>query len=82
MIPALARRAGDHAMEKDITKAADRAAEGSVFDNWIDAIEDGVRSRVRDFILERQFAFGLKPRIAHFVGHDARFHSAFASPAG
>src|SRR5947208_7120507 len=37
-------------MDEDITKDPVRAGEGSLFDNWIDAIEDGVRSRVRDFI--------------------------------
>src|SRR5271155_2250483 len=37
-------------MNEDITKHAGRADEGSLFDNWIDAIEEGVRSRVRDFI--------------------------------
>jgi hypothetical protein len=29
-------------MDKDITKGTDRAAEGSLFHNWIDAIEEGV----------------------------------------
>jgi putative transposase len=37
-------------MNQDSTKDPARAGEGSLFDNWIDAIEDGVRSRVRDFI--------------------------------
>ena len=37
-------------MNEDSTKEMSRAGEGSLFDNWIDAIEDGVRSRVRDFI--------------------------------
>jgi putative transposase len=37
-------------MTKDTTKEAAVAAEGLVFDDWFDAIEDGVRSRVRGFI--------------------------------
>ena len=37
-------------MDQDSTKGMGRAAEGSLFDGWIDAIEDGVRSRLRDFI--------------------------------
>jgi len=37
-------------MKQDSTKGAAIAAEGLLFDNWFDAIEDGVRSRVRDFI--------------------------------
>jgi putative transposase len=66
MIPALARRTGDHAMDKDSTKGTDRAADGSLFDNWSDAIEDGVRSRVREFIealLEEELSQALaRPR--------------------
>src|SRR5271166_7192509 len=50
MIPALARWNGDHAMTKDTTKEAAAAAEGLLFDDWFDAIEDGVRARVRGFI--------------------------------
>jgi putative transposase len=50
MIPALARWNGDHAMIKDTTKEAAGAAEALLFDDWFDAIEDGVRSRVRGFI--------------------------------
>ena len=53
-------------MDKDSTKGTDRAAEGSLFDNWIDAIEDGVRSRVREFIealLEEELSQALaRPR--------------------
>src|SRR5208283_5437512 len=49
-IPALARWNGDHAMTKDITKEAAAAAEALLFDDWFDAIEDGVRARVRGFI--------------------------------
>ena len=37
-------------MKEDSTKTATPIAEGLLFDNWFDAIEDGVRSRVRDFI--------------------------------
>ena len=37
-------------MTKDTTKEAAVAAEGLLFDDWFDAIEDGVRSRVRGFI--------------------------------
>jgi transposase-like protein len=66
MIPALARRKGDHAMRQDSTKDAALAAEGSLFDNWFDAIEDGVRNRVREFIetmLEEELAHTLaRPR--------------------
>ena len=50
MIPALARWNGDHAMTKDTTKEAAVAAEGLLFDDWFDVIEDGVRARVRGFI--------------------------------
>ena len=49
MIPA-ARWNGYHAMIKDTTKEAAGAAEALLFDDWFDAIEDGVRSRVRGFI--------------------------------
>ena len=53
-------------MDKDITKGTDRAAEGSVFDCWTDAIEDGVRGRVRNFIealLEEELSQALaRPR--------------------
>jgi putative transposase len=37
-------------MKEDSTKTATPIAKGLLFDNWFDAIEDGVRSRVRDFI--------------------------------
>ncbi len=37
-------------MTKDNTKEAAIAAEGLLFDDWFDAIEDGVRSRVRGLI--------------------------------
>jgi putative transposase len=37
-------------MTKDTTTEAAVAAEGLLFDDWFDAIEDGVRSRVRGFI--------------------------------
>jgi len=37
-------------MTKDITTAAAGAPESMLFDNWFDAIEDGVRARVRGFI--------------------------------
>ena len=47
MIPALARWNGDHAMTKDTTKEAAAAAEALLFDDWFDAVEDGVRARVR-----------------------------------
>ena len=37
-------------MTRDTTKEAAVAAEVLLFDNWFDAIEDGVRARVRGFI--------------------------------
>jgi len=37
-------------MIKDTTKEAAGAAEALLFDDWFDAIEDGVPSRVRGFI--------------------------------
>jgi putative transposase len=37
-------------MRKDTMKEADVAADPLLFDNWFDAIEDGIRSRVRGFI--------------------------------
>ena len=37
-------------MTRDITKEAAVAAEALLFDDWFDAIEDGVRARVRGFI--------------------------------
>ena len=37
-------------MTTDTTKEAAVAAEVLLFDNWFDAIEDGVRARVRGFI--------------------------------
>src|SRR5271156_4942818 len=66
MIPALARWNGDHAMTSDTTKEAAVAAEGLLFDDWFDAIEDGVRARVRGFIetmLEEELSQALaRPR--------------------
>ena len=53
-------------MTKDTTKEAAVAAEVLLFDDWFDAIEDGVRSRVRGFIeamLEEELAGTLsRPR--------------------
>src|SRR5260370_7554629 len=37
-------------MTKDTTRAAAVAADNLLFDDWSDAIEDGVRARVRGFI--------------------------------
>ena len=37
-------------MNENSMKDPTRADEGALFDNWIDAIEDGARSRVRGFI--------------------------------
>ena len=37
-------------MTKDATKEAAVAAEVLLFDDWFDAIEDGVRARVRGFV--------------------------------
>lgn len=37
-------------MTKDTTKTAAVAADIMLFDDWFNAIEDGVRDRVRDFI--------------------------------
>ena len=37
-------------MTKDTTKEAAIAADRLLFDDWFDAIEDGVRTRVRGFI--------------------------------
>ena len=37
-------------MTKDTTKAAAAAADIFLFDDWSDAIEDGVRARARGFI--------------------------------
>ena len=37
-------------MTKDTTKEAAVAAEVLLFEDWFDAIEDGVRARVRGFI--------------------------------
>src|ERR1700691_365451 len=66
MIPALARWNGDHAMTKDTTKEAAMAAEALLLDDWFDAIEDGVRARVRGFIetmLEEELSEALsRPR--------------------
>ena len=53
-------------MTKDTTKAAAVAAEALLFDNWFDAIEDGVRARARSFIetmLEEELSEALsRPR--------------------
>ena len=53
-------------MTKDTTKAAAVAADGLLFDDWFDAIEDGVRARVRGFIeamLEEELSGALsRPR--------------------
>jgi putative transposase len=53
-------------MTKDTTKEAAVAAEVLLFDDWFDAIEDGVRARVRGFIeamLEEELAGALsRPR--------------------
>ena len=49
-------------MTRDTTKAAAAGAESMLFDNWFDAIEDGVRARVRGFIetmLEEELAVSL-----------------------
>ena len=48
-------------MTKDTTKEAAGAAEVLLFDDWFDAIEDGVRGRVRGFIetmLEEELSGG------------------------
>ena len=62
-------------MKQDSTKHAALAAEGLLFDNWFDAIEDGVRSRVRDFIetlLEEELAQTLaRPRYARRPAEEA-----------
>jgi putative transposase len=62
-------------MNEDSTKEMSRAGEGSLFDNWIDAIEDGVRSRVRDFIetlLEEELSQVLaRPRYGRRQAGDA-----------
>ena len=52
-------------MTKDTTKEAAAAAEGLLFDDWFDAIEDGVRARVRGFIetmLEEELCEALSRR--------------------
>ena len=53
-------------MTKDTTKEAAVAAEGLLFDDWFDAIEDGVLFRVRGFIeamLEEELSGALsRPR--------------------
>jgi hypothetical protein len=52
-------------MTKDTTTRAAVAADGLLFENWFDAIEDGVRARVRDFIetlLEEELAGALSRR--------------------
>jgi putative transposase len=53
-------------MTKDTTTGAAVAADGLLFEDWFDAIEDGVRARVRGFIetlLEQELAGALsRPR--------------------
>jgi putative transposase len=53
-------------MEKGSTNEMRQAGESLLFDSWIDAVEDGVRSRVRDFIetmLEEELSQALaRPR--------------------
>jgi putative transposase len=53
-------------MTKDTTTGAAVAADGLLFEDWFDAIEDGVRARVRGFIetlLEEELAGALsRPR--------------------
>jgi hypothetical protein len=53
-------------MTKDTTKDLAVAADHLLFDDWFDAIEDGVRGRVRGFIeamLEEELAGALsRPR--------------------
>jgi putative transposase len=52
-------------MTKDTTTRAAVAADGLLFEDWFDAIEDGVRARVRDFIetlLEEELAGALSRR--------------------
>ncbi len=51
-------------MTKDTTKEAGVAAEGLLFDDWFDAIEDGVRARVRGFI-ETMLAEELSGGLCH-----------------
>ena len=63
-------------MTKDTTKEAAVAAEGLLFDDWFDAIEDGVRARVRGFIetmLEEELCEALsRPRYGRRkLGEDA-----------
>ena len=50
LILLLKRQTEDHAVDKDITKPAYVAVEAKLLDNWFDAIEDGVRARVRGLI--------------------------------
>ena len=62
-------------MTKDTTKEAAAAAEGLLFDDWFDAIEDEVRARVRGFIetmLEEELCEALsRPRYGrHKAGED------------
>ena len=53
-------------MTKDTTKGAAVAADGLLLDDWFDAIEDGIRARVRGFIetmLEEELSGALsRPR--------------------
>lgn len=62
-------------MNENSTKDPTRGAEGWLFDSWIDAIEDGVRSRVRDFIetvLEEELSEVLaRPRYGRRQADDA-----------
>ncbi len=68
MIPALERWKGDHAITEDTTKEAAATAESLLLDDWFDAIEDGVRARVRGYIetmLEAELSEALsRPRYA------------------
>ena len=79
-------------MTKDTTKEAGVAADGLLFDDWFDAIEDGVRARVRGFIetmLEAELCEAVsrprygrrKPGEDENVG-DGRGGAPRASPSG
>ena len=61
MIPELALWNEGPAMTNGTTKEAAVAAEALLFDDWFDAIEDGVRARVRGFI-ETMLESGAFPR--------------------
>jgi hypothetical protein len=48
-------------------------------------LDDWIGLSATQYVLEPRngsLRFHVRSRIAHFVGHDARFPSAFASPAG